>query len=118
MMRLMAALAVGLAFYAPAGASAQTITTGQSLKERCAAFQLTNPSAGLACRGYIGAVADILSEGNAIDGHRACLPATVRREDLVRQVIAWLDRHPELLRAKAHRLTAEALSERYPCPSQ
>ncbi len=118
MMRLMTALVVGLVLYVPAGASAQTITSGRSLKERCATFQLTSPSAGLACRGYIGAVADVLSEGNAIDGHRACPPATVRREELVRQVIAWLDRHPDLLDAKAYRLTAEALSERYPCPSQ
>ena len=109
-----------LAFLAsslPGIAAAQTITSGQTLRERCASVQLISPSAGLHCRGYIGAVADILAGGNTIDGYRACPPADLRREDLVGSVRSWLDQHQEHLQSPAFRLTAKAVSERYPCPA-
>jgi len=106
---------VGLAMFAPAVSGAQTIVDGRTLKARCATIQLTNPSGGLACRGYVGAVADILSDGNRVNGYRACLPDGVTRGDLVKVVRGWLDGHPDLLRSKAHLLSAQALSERYPC---
>jgi hypothetical protein len=115
------AIVIGVALGAhclPQSASAQTIGNGRSLKERCATFQLTNPSAGLACRGYIGAVVDILAAGNTIDGYRACPPSDAKREELIRSVKTWLDRHQDLLERKAHGLAAAALSERFPCPDE
>ena len=81
-------------------------------------MQLTAPSAGLACRGYIGAVADILEAGNRIEDYRACPPSNVNREQIVRSVKSWLDRHPDLLRLPAYHAVAEALSEHYPCPDE
>ncbi len=99
-------------------AAGQAITTGQTLKERCATVQLTAPSAGLVCRGYIGAVVDILADGNTVNGYRACPPSTDRREDLVKAVKAWLDKHPEALPVKASQAVAEALAKSFPCPIQ
>lgn len=115
MTRAIAALLAGLVVTLPQGATAQTITTGQSLKDRCATVQLTTPMAGLGCRGYIGAVADILADGHVVYGYRACLPPKAAREELIRTVKSWLDRHPDDLRLKASRIVARALSERYPC---
>ena len=115
------AIVIGVALGAhclPQSAAAQTISDGRSLKERCATFQLANPSAGLACRGYIGAVVDILTAGNTIDGYRACPPSDAKREELIRSVKTWLDRHRDLLERKAHRVAAAALSERFPCPDK
>ena len=114
-----AAVMIGLflsATIVPQSASAQAIGNGRDLKERCATFQLANPSAGLGCRGYIGAVADILAAGNTIESYRACPPSDAKREDLVRSVKAWLDRQPGLLQLEAFRLVAQALSEHHPCP--
>ena len=107
----------GLALLAPAVSSAQAIVDGHTLKARCAVIQLANPSGGLACRGYVGAVADILGDGNTVNGLRACLPEGVTREVLVKVVKSWLEKHPDLLRTGAHLLSAQALSERYPCPA-
>jgi hypothetical protein len=73
---------------------AQPISDGRTLKERCATFQFTNPSAGLGCRGYVGAVIDILAAGNTIEGYRACPPKDATREDLLRSVKSWLSEHP------------------------
>ena len=114
MRRFLLALAV-LAAWFPGFATAQTISTGQSLRERCATVQLINPSAGLHCRGYIGAVADILAGGDTVAGYRACPPAEISREELVRSVKAWLDKHSERLQPPAFRLAARALSESFPC---
>ncbi len=96
-------------------ARAQSITDGQSLMERCRVLQFVNPSAGLHCRGYIGAVADILSAGNQIDEWRACPPNLRKRDALTQDVRAWLKVHPQDLEVEAFRLVARALSETYPC---
>ena len=110
-------LVVALAMFAPAATWAQTIVDGQTLKARCATIQLANPSGGLACRGYVGAIADVLAEGNPIGEFRACPPAGATREALVKVVKSWLERHPDLLKSKAHILCARALAEEFPCPS-
>ena len=64
-----ALLMAGLELLSPATASAQIITDGEVLKKRCASFQLLNSSAGLACRGYIGAVADIMSDVSDVSAY-------------------------------------------------
>ena len=106
---------IAMATLLPAIAAAQTITDGQSLKQRCATVQWTSPSAGLACRGYIGAVLDILADRNEAYGQRACLPPDAKRESVIKAVRNWLERHPELLGQKASVVTVEALAEAYPC---
>ncbi|MDH3594611.1 MAG: Rap1a/Tai family immunity protein [Rhodospirillales bacterium] len=104
-----------IAVMLPSAVAAQVVTDGKSLRQRCATVQWTSPSAGLACRGYIGAVADILTDGNKVYGQRACPPPGAKREALVKAVRDWLGRHPDLLQQKASVVTAQALAEMYPC---
>ncbi len=104
-----------MAVLLPAAAAAQAVTDGQSLKQRCATVQWTSPSAGLTCRGYIGAVVDILDDGNQVYGRRACPPPGIKREAVIKAVRDWLGRHPNLLQEKASVVTAQALAEAYPC---
>lgn len=104
-----------LAFMIPWAAAAQVVTDGRSLRQRCATVQWTNPSAGLACRGYIGGVVDILADGHEVYGRRACPPPATSREAVVKTVRDWLGRHPEQLQQRAARVTVQALAEAYPC---
>ncbi len=106
---------VGLLVLLPTGAQSQIVTDGVSLKQRCASIQLSLPTAGLGCRGYIAAVADILRDGNTIYNYRACPPPSVKREAMVKTVKVWLTSHPGDLRQRASVLVARALSESYPC---
>jgi hypothetical protein len=106
---------VGWLLFAPTVAKAQAITDAASLLKRCGAIQLTNPSAGLGCRGYIGAVADVLAAGNTIDALRACPPRTIKRENLVRTVITWLQKNPNALPFPAYLAVTRALAATFPC---
>ncbi len=99
----------------PVGAGAQSITDSETLRQRCATVQLVNPSAGLGCRGYIGAISDVLAAGNAINDHRACPPPSVKREELVGIVRSWLQRHPEALPSPAFVSITHALAEAFIC---
>ncbi len=106
---------LAMAALLPMAAVAQTIGDGHSLKKRCATVQWTSPSAGLGCRGYIGAVLDVLADGNALYGRRACPPSNTKREAAIKAVRDWLERHPDLLVNKASVVTVRALAETYPC---
>ncbi len=112
------AVLIFFVFVLPAPAYAQQITDGHSLKDRCATFQLTTPSAGLACRAYIGAVADIMADGIVVSGKQACPPHALRREDLVKVTRDWLKARQDLLIRRAYQLIAQALSETFPCSSE
>lgn len=112
------ALIAGLLAFVPVTAHSQVVTDGSSLKKRCATLQITAPSAGLGCRGYIGAVADVMADGNAIYDRRACLPATIKREAVVKSVKGWLENHKKDLRRRASALVAQALAESFPCPKK
>ncbi len=103
---------------APLAAHSQVITDGKSLKQRCASFQITVPSAGLGCRAYIRAVVDIMADENSIYEHRACPPPNVKRETMVKTVKIWLDKSNRDLRRRASALIAQALGEAYPCPKK
>lgn len=106
---------VSLLVLLPITSRSQVVTDGASLKKRCASLQLTMPSAGLGCRGYIGAVADILADGNSIYNYRACPPAGKKREALVKTVKNWLASHSGELRQRASAVIAQSLAEAYPC---
>jgi hypothetical protein len=109
---------VGWFLLAPAVVKAQAITDGESHLKRCLTIQLTNPSAGLGCRGYIGAVAVVLAAGNAIDGFRACPPRTINREELIRTVKTWLQKNPTARSFPAFGSVSRALAEIFPCRDQ
>ena len=63
----------------------------------------------------VGAVFDILADGNAVYEYRACPPHDEEREALIMAVKSWLDRHPNSLNRRASAVTAQALAETYPC---
>lgn len=88
---------LALVLLVPSGAAAQLITDGASLKKRCDTVQILMPSSGVGCRGYIGAVIDVLADGNVLYEYRACPPLNEKREKLILAVRSWMDRHPESL---------------------
>ena len=113
-----ALVAGSLVLVSVTSAQAQVVTDGRSLKERCATLQIAAPALGLGCRSYIGAVVDVMADGNAIYDRRACLPAKAKREAVVKSVKIWLENHKEDLRRRASALIAQALAEVYPCPKK
>lgn len=98
-------------------ALAQTITDGASLRERCRMVQITDPTAGRHCQGYIGAIVDIMAAGHRLDGRAACPPDPTERYELTKTVKAWIKEHPQVLKDAAYSVVAQALSETYPCGS-
>ena len=108
----------GLLVLTPTTAQPQIITNGESLKQRCDTFQLTMPAAGLGCRGYIGAVADILADGNTIYDYRACPPPGKKREALIKTAKKWLENHSAAMNRSASALIAQALAEVYSCATE
>ncbi len=96
-------------------ALAQTITDGESLRERCRLIQLTDPTAGRQCQGYIGAVADIMAAGHRLYEWSACPPASTERYTLTKKVKSWIKENPDELKAPAFVVIARALSISYPC---
>ena len=102
----------------PATSSAQLIHDGASLKKRCETFQLFMPSSGLGCRAYVGAIVDVLADGNSINGYRGCPPANEKREKILAALKSWFQENDELGERRASAVTAQALSEIYPCEAQ
>ncbi len=68
-----------------------------------------------ACIGYITGIADVLAEGDTVDGWRACISLGVTNSRLTNVVKSWLEQHVENRHRSAPRLVAEALAEAYPC---
>ncbi len=68
-----------------------------------------------ACIGYITGIADVLAEGDTVDGWRACISLGVTNSRLTSVVKSWLEQHVENRHRSAPRLVAEALAETYPC---
>ena len=108
-----AAFAALLGFSGPV--SAQTITDGNSLLQRCSVLHVVNPMAGLHCRGYIGAIVDIMADGHEVAGFRACPTHPREREKIIKAVKAWLETHKSELGVNAYVVSARALAEAYPC---
>ncbi|MDX1400856.1 MAG: Rap1a/Tai family immunity protein [Kiloniellales bacterium] len=109
---------LALAFLVPSSTAAQMITDGQSLKKRCDTVQIFMPTSGVGCRGYIGAIIDVMIDENAIYGYRACPPQSKKREDLILAIRSWMEKHPKSLELKAANAAAQALAETFPCTTQ
>ena len=71
--------------------------------------------AGLHCRGYIGAIVDIMADGHEVAGFRACPPQPRTREKIIKAVKAWLETHKSELGVNAYVVSARALAEAFPC---
>ena len=100
------------------GAFAREPTRGASLWTGCSADFFTQAyyESYAACRAYVIGVADVLTAGDSVAGHKACIPKGASKADITEKVISWLEassaRHNE---APAHALVAEAISKAYPC---
>jgi|SaaInlStandDraft_7_1057024.scaffolds.fasta_scaffold245523_1 hypothetical protein len=52
---------------------------------------------------------------DAIKGHKACIPESVKKFRPVVRVIVWLEDHPEKKRTPAKSAVAQALAQSWPC---
>ncbi len=85
---------------------------GNELHAFCQSDDLTRKHA---CVGYITGIADVLAEGNVVDGWRACISLGVTNTRLTDVVKSWLVQNVENRHLSAPRLIAEALAEAFPC---
>ncbi len=85
---------------------------GNELHAFCQSDSLTRQHA---CVGYITGIADVLAEGIAVDGWRACISMGVTNTRLTDVVKYWLEQHAEDRHRNAPGLVAKALAESYPC---
>ena len=111
-------MAVLLAVLVIPQSAAREPTDGVSLWTGCSTnyFSRSYYESYAACRAYITGVADVLSSGDKIAGHTACIPDTASKADITERVIGWLEANPVSRQGRpAHVLVAEAISTAYPC---
>jgi hypothetical protein len=94
-------------------ALAAAFKTGSSLKSNCD-DTIIDFSAGL-CTGFIVGVADVMGDGNEINGFRACVPDNVIVNQVVNVARQYLARNPAQRHFSAASLVASALQEAFPC---
>ncbi len=93
-------------------AEAVNYFVGNELHAFCQSDKLSRK---YACVGYITGIADVLAEGIAVDGRRACISMGTTNARLTDVVKYWLEQHAEARHRNAPGLVAEALAEAYPC---
>ncbi len=103
-----------LSFAPPANAQP---VNGQVLYGWCYApyANVFQESVNPVCAGYVSAIADVLSDNNAVDGRRACIAPSVPVRQLRDVVIAYMQARPEGETESAAQLTAGALADAFPC---
>ena len=67
------------------------------------------------CISFVAGVADALEGGKSVSGFRACVPRDVVIRRVVDVVKQQLERYPERRHLSAALLTAQALSQAFPC---
>lgn len=93
-------------------------TEGVSLWTGCSAdfFSPAYYESYAACRAYVIGIADVLTAGDSVAGHKACIPRNASKADITEKVVAWLEASTDRRNdAPAHALVAEAISRAYPC---
>jgi hypothetical protein len=92
--------------------------TGETLYAQCAARtgDADYATHSLRCAGYVLGVSDAqqAAQGAGARG-RVCLPSTASANQVVANVAAYLQAHPEKRPLAAQDLVIEALSAAYPC---
>lgn len=99
---------MALLYACPASAA---FLTGNDIYEYCRAV---SPVRFGLCLGYIEGIADVLEVGS-IFGYRACVPGTVKVEQLRDIVVQFLFRDAAMREVGAVPLVAQALSGAFPC---
>jgi hypothetical protein len=108
-------LAAALLLLGTAPAVAGSNLTGNDLLARCSASASDNPVQWGVCLGYVMAVADLLGQGRAVAGVRACVAADVTSGQLMDVVRQWLERNPARRHINGAALVAVALQQAFPC---
>jgi hypothetical protein len=104
-----AVVALTIAFTSPAAAG---FKTGNDLFEVCTDTGMKN----LVCLGYISGIADVMSNGNSVNGYKACIPYhTVTIGQVTDIAQAFLNSAPEKRHKGAGGLVAHALEKAFPC---
>jgi len=86
--------------------------TGNTLYAECTK---ENPVAAGYCMGYVGGVADVMSDGTPISGWKACVPKNVTIAQIKDIVTRWLANTPQDRHYSADSLVAAALEKAFPC---
>jgi hypothetical protein len=98
----------------PLAVSAQGLSHGDELLKYC-----TDPAESFGrgvCHGYILSIASVLSEGNAISGHKACIPQAVNMGQIVDTSVRYIEDNAAAGTSTAAVLIAKSLERSFPCP--
>lgn len=85
---------------------------GNSLKQE---LNDQNPAMKAMALGYITGVADVMMQGNAINGFTACIPIRVNRQQLLDITQKFINENPQTLHYTATGFIASALNSAFPC---
>jgi Rap1a immunity proteins len=97
----------------PANVSAQGLSHGDELLKYCG-----DPAESFGrgvCHGYILSIASVLSEGNAISGHKACIPSAVNLGQIVDTSVRYIKDNAATSQYTAAVLIAKSLERSFPC---
>jgi len=67
------------------------------------------------CRTYVAGVVDILGRGEAVVGHRACIPRETVLSTIILVVQLYQTERPGIAHQNAAKTIADAVSEKWPC---
>ena len=98
----------------PAYADHRYVDT-ETLYGWCKPRDVSNPSVGHYCAGYISAMADVVAHNHSIHEHRACVPEHVNLADLRSIVVTLLENRPKDADKDGHDWVAMAFAEKFPC---
>lgn len=104
------AVLIGMLLACQAGA----VTTGAVLLETCSNVKNEASFNSGVCSGYVGAVADMMSN-YPYAGLQACFPVDATRAQLVQVSIKFLREHPGVLHLSAYNNVASAFLVAFPC---
>src|SRR4051794_28200488 len=94
--------------------SAQGLSHGDELLKYC-----TDPAESFGrgvCHGYILSIASVMSEGNTISGHKACIPQAVNMGQIVDTSFRYVKNNAENRKYTTAVLIAKSLERSFPCP--
>jgi hypothetical protein len=109
---LLSSLAISLNVL-PVRASAQNLNYGDELLRYCT--DAPESFGRGVCHGYILAIASVLSEGNSINGHKACIPQSINLGQIVDTSIRYIRDNAATRQYTTAALIAQALERSFPC---
>lgn len=94
-----------------------TTAIGRDLLERCEGTPELKKTDQLYCKGYLGALEDMVADAKSQTGAAAfCVPAAGVNDEQLRQAyLAWAKTNPSELRQSALKAAMAALEATYPC---